>query len=232
MNQIEYYTQCLQFINDSKCQRPEFANYFQFPILNEDTPSHAFDPHYIYHVAWAVKKIALSRPGMHVDFSSSLHFCSVLPALCKTRFFDFRPARMLIDGLECDSCDLTSSDFNVGQYSSVSSMHVVEHIGMGRYGDALDVNGDLKAINNLKKTVEKGGSLYFVVPCGQPSVHFNAHRVYSVESVFQYFCDQFELEELFFIPGPVEEAPLINPDLSLTHRYPYGCGCFHFIKNK
>ena len=228
MNQEQYYKQCITFLNDCKTNRHEFKNFYQYPILNEDTPSHAFDPHYVYHVAWAIKKISLASPEMHVDFSSSLHFCSVLPAWCKTKFYDFRPASLVVEGLECDSCDLTSPFFDVGCYASVSCMHVVEHIGLGRYGDALDVNGDLKAIENLKNSVLVGGDLYFVVPCGQPSIHFNAHRVYAVESVCNYFKDQFDLVELYFIPGPVDEPPIRNPDISLTLKYPYGCGCFHF----
>ena len=34
-------------------------------------------------------------------------------------------------------------------------MHVIEHIGLGRYGDPLDPDGDIKAINELKKKEEE-----------------------------------------------------------------------------
>jgi hypothetical protein len=36
-------------------------------------------------------------------------------------------------------------------------MHVVEHIGLGRYGDPIDPDGDLKAISELKRVVQKRG---------------------------------------------------------------------------
>jgi hypothetical protein len=49
---------------------------------------------------------------------------------------------------------------------SVSCMHVVEHVGLGRYGDPLDANGDLQAIKELKCVLWPGGVLYFVVPTG------------------------------------------------------------------
>ena len=33
--------------------------------------------------------------------------------------------------------------------SSVSCMHVIEHIGLGRYGDPINQNGDKFAINEI-----------------------------------------------------------------------------------
>ena len=32
-------------------------------------------------------------------------------------------------------------------------MHVVEHIGLGRYGDHLDADGSVKAINEIKRVL-------------------------------------------------------------------------------
>ncbi len=34
-------------------------------------------------------------------------------------------------------------------------MHVVEHVGLGRYGDPLDPDGDLKAIAELKRVTAR-----------------------------------------------------------------------------
>ena len=39
---------------------------------------------------------------------------------------------------------------------SLSCMHVVEHIGLGRYGDILDPDGDSKAISELKRALAVG----------------------------------------------------------------------------
>ncbi len=40
---------------------------------------------------------------------------------------------------------------------SLSCKHVIEHIGLGRYGDVLDPGGDLKAISELKRALAVGG---------------------------------------------------------------------------
>jgi hypothetical protein len=57
-------------------------------------------------------------------------------------------------------------------------MHVIEHIGLGRYGEALDPDGDLKAIRELVRVLAAGGNLLVVVPVGRPRIQFNAHRIY------------------------------------------------------
>jgi hypothetical protein len=231
MDQDKYLAQMSLFLQLTMEERPEFENrFYKYPMLNEDVSSTSFDTHYLYHVAWGIRKIQSLKPPMHVDFSSSLNFCTATSAICPTLFYDFRPATIFLDNLTCLKCDLMAVDFEVGQYPSVSSMHVVEHVGMGRYGDTLNVNGDLLAIENLKKTVMPGGAIFFVVPCGKPSVQFNAHRVYSAKKIIEYFGDEYTLKEFYFIPGPIEMKPVLNPDLDSTLIYDYGCGCFHFQK--
>lgn len=232
MNQDTFDLQIKQFVSECVRLRPEFGNEFiKWPILNEDKPSSDFDPHYLYHVAWAIRKVKLFSPDIHTDFSSSLNFCSTVSAICKTKFYDFRTTHLFLDNLDCGQCDLSSENFNIGQYESVSCMHVVEHIGLGRYGDSIDVNGDLRAIANLKQTVMPNGNILFVVPCGKPKICFNAHRIYSAEIIPSYFGKEFLLQEFYFIPNSVTDPPLINPDFSITAKYDYGCGCFHFKRN-
>jgi hypothetical protein len=59
---------------------------------------------------------------------------------------------------------------------SVSSF---EHDGLGRYGDPIDPDGDLKAMLNVKNNVlNVGGLLFLSVPVGNDAVAWNAHRKY------------------------------------------------------
>ena len=60
---------------------------------------------------------------------------------------------------------------------SISSF---EHDGLGRYGDPLDPDGDLKAMRAAKNVIRKGGLLYLAVPLGKDAVTWNAHRVYGL----------------------------------------------------
>lgn len=58
---------------------------------------------------------------------------------------------------------------------SISSF---EHSGLGRYGDQLDPDADLKAMRELKSKMAPGGILFLAVPVGQDCLVFNAHRIY------------------------------------------------------
>jgi len=231
MDDFAYESALQMVLGATSANRPEFeGRYYRWPILNEDTATTNFDTHYLYHVAWALRRVVAARPALHVDFGSSVNFCSTISAICETHFYDLRPAEIALEGLTCLAGDLTRLEIESDSLASVSCMHVVEHIGLGRYGDSLDASGDLAAIAELKRVVAPGGSLYFVVPTGIPSICFNAHRVYSSDAVRGYFADTFDLQEFYFIPGPIELPPMLNPDHSETLKYEYGCGCYLFRK--
>ena len=109
---------------------------------------------------------------------------------------------------------------------SLSCMHVVEHIGLGRYGDPLDPGGDQKAMQELSRVVASGGMLLFVVPVGKPRVCYNAHRVYSYEQIITAFPEM-ELRQFALVPDRPDEGGLIlDAEPSLVKEQAYGCGCF------
>jgi SAM-dependent methyltransferase len=109
-------------------------------------------------------------------------------------------------------------------------MHVVEHIGLGRYGDPLDPEGDLKAMAELQRVLAPGGSLYFVVPVGEPRVQFNAHRIYAYRQVIESF-PALELRQFALVPDDAETGGLIEgAPPALADQQQYGCGCFWFVK--
>jgi hypothetical protein len=109
-------------------------------------------------------------------------------------------------------------------------MHVIEHVGLGRYGDPLDPEGDLKAIVELKRVLAFGGTLLFVVPVGKPKIMFNAHRIYSYRQIRKYF-DDLELKDFTLVPESPENGGLIyNASEEMADAQIYGCGCFYFIR--
>jgi hypothetical protein len=113
---------------------------------------------------------------------------------------------------------------------SISCMHVIDHIGLGRYGDGMDPKGDIKAIAEIKRVLAKDGNLLFVVPVGRPKIMYNAHRIYSYEQIIEYLGD-LELKEFALIPDDQPRSGLIrNASPSLVKEQNYGCGCFWFKK--
>ena len=195
---------------------------------HEDTEYTVFDEHYIYHPAWAARILARTRPAVHVDISSTLAFCSIVSAFIPVKFYDYRPARLSLDKLTCEKADLLSLPFADGSIPSLSCMHTVEHVGLGRYGDPLDPDGDLKAIAELKRVLAPGGDLLFVVPTGRPRLLFNAHRIYSFDQVRSAFAG-LALEEFSLIPDDAQTRGLLtHASAEEADRQNYGCGCYWF----
>ncbi|OGM93292.1 hypothetical protein A2333_01435 [Candidatus Wolfebacteria bacterium RIFOXYB2_FULL_49_7] len=199
-----------------------------YPCPFDKTMMTGFDRHYVYHAAWAARKVAEIRPASHTDISSSLYFSSIVSAFVPVKFYDYRPADLQLSGLLSEKADLLALPFADSSIASLSCMHTVEHVGLGRYGDPIDPNGDLKAIRELKRVLAPGGSLLFVVPIGKAKIQFNAHRIYSYAMIMKYFND-LELREFSLIPetsGPM----IVNATREQADKETYGCGCFWFVK--
>jgi len=202
----------------------------RMPFLNDRTETTGFDRHYVYHVSWAARVLAKIRPAHHIDISSSLYFCGVVSAFIPVSFYDYRLAPLHLSDLESKTGDLLALPFCTGSVPSVSCMHVVEHIGLGRYGDPLDPLGDLKAIAELQRVVATNGTLLFVVPVGKSRVVFNAHRIFAPQQIIERF-PEWELVEFALVPdGPPEQGLIRNASLELAAQQEYGCGCFWFQK--
>jgi hypothetical protein len=67
---------------------------------------------------------------------------------------------------------------NTNTFDSVVSFSSIEHSGLGRYGDPLDPDGDLKTMQVIHKNLKKDGLLIWGSPVGNDSLAWNAHRVY------------------------------------------------------
>jgi hypothetical protein len=201
----------------------------RMPALGDKSKETKFDGHYVYHCAWAIRTVLKIQPSVHFDISSSLYFSTALSAWIPVKFFDYRPATINLSQLECDRCDLTHLAFEDNSIKSLSCMHTLEHVGLGRYGDTLDPAGHLKAIGELKRVVAPEGSLLVVVPVGAQRVCFNAHRIYRYEFLLDLFAG-FELVEAALVTDNNEFVK--EPTRELCDKQQYGCGCFWFKKTQ
>ena len=225
----KFYRQFIQY-NKLAGEEKKLMFFDIFPVFEEDTKDTNFDTHYIYHPAWASRIIAKTNPEKHVDISSTLHFCSQLSAFIPTEFYDFRPANLLLTNLKTNHADLTNLFFDTNSIISLSCMHTVEHIGLGRYGDPIDPNGDIKAMQELERVLAINGDLLFVTPVGKPKVQFNAMRIYSYEQIVKQF-ENLELVEFSLIPDEAfQNGITYNATPVDVENQNYGCGCFWFKK--
>ena len=200
------------------------------PILIDKTSTTQFEPHYVYHPAWAARIVAKRNPRVHVDISSILQFSTIVSAFVPVDFYDYRPAILNLSNYNSKHADLTALHFADNSIESLSCMHTLEHVGLGRYGDPIDPTGDITSAKELSRVLKPGGSFIFVTPVGKPKIEFNAHRIYSFEQVRALF-PTLQLVEFSLVPDDYREKGFItNADPALVATQDWGCGCFHFTK--
>lgn len=110
---------------------------------------------------------------------------------------------------------------------SISSLHAVEHFGLGRYGDTIDPLSYKNAIREIQRVVKPGGVIYFSVPVGFERLEFNGQRVFHPRTVLELF-KQCELVELSVVDD--ENQLHEKVDIKDFDNLTYGCGLFHFRK--
>lgn len=227
-NWLEYRRELIRFRDLSAAAGRQIPLWRErFPILGEKTRSKEFDRHYVYHTAWGARILEQTRPTRHVDISSSLYFVGIVSAFVPIEHYDYRPPQLRLDNVTTGFADLLALPFSDRSIQSLSCMHVVEHVGLGRYGDQLDPDGDTKAMRELARVLAPGGMLLFVVPVGRSRVCFNAHRIYSYDQVRACFYD-LRLDQFILIPDQSADGGLVDATAEMVAAQEYACGCFCF----
>jgi Caenorhabditis protein of unknown function, DUF268 len=199
-----------------------------YPCLTDWVSSTPFDAHYFYQGAWLARRVIATKVAKHVDIGSSVLTISVLSAQVETVFVDYRPLKASLPGLTSIAGNILDLPFSDASIDSLSCLHVIEHIGLGRYGDPIDPLGSIKAALELQRIVSCGGNLFLSLPIGRERVCFNAHRVHSAMTVLTLFPELTLIEFSF-----VDDAGLYNEHQSVEAaiELEYGCGLFHFQKS-
>jgi SAM-dependent methyltransferase len=200
-----------------------------YPRLTDWVPYTPFDSHYFFQACWAARKLAQSRPRWHVDVGSSITAIGVISAAVPTFFVDLRPLTVHIAGLSPLAGNLLQLPFASGSIYSLSCLHVVEHVGLGRYGDAIDPAGSTKAAEELTRVLVPGGRLLLTTPVGRERVQFNAHRVFAPKTVLAMF-EKFELIDMALVDddGRYHAAARIEQATDSE----YACGMFELLKRR
>jgi SAM-dependent methyltransferase len=185
--------------------------------------------HYFFQDLWAARKIFARRPEHHVDVGSRIDgFVAHLLTFMPVTVLDVRPLHSAVPGLEFVCADATTmSEYPDGSIGSLSSLHAIEHFGLGRYGDAVDPDGWRKVMDSLQRVLRPGGRLYLSVPVGRERLCFNAHRIFSPARVLDTLAG---LRLVSF--AAVDDAGQYHDDMMPDQlaKQEYACGLFEFTK--
>lgn len=100
------------------------------------------------------------------------------------------------------------------KFDCVVTFSSIEHSGLGRYGDVLDPDGDLKAMKDICDSLKPSGICIWGAPVRTDAVVWNAHRVYGPIRLPLMFRDFHEEE--FIHPRHTKQGLFAAP--------PYGEG--------
>lgn len=229
-NWIKGIFDLIKFLNEYKYYlyqtgNPNFrvATHFLYPCLTDRTATTPIEPTYFFQDTWAAGKIFQIKPKHHYDVGSSIKTIGILSQFVPTTMIDIRPVELELNNLFFKPGSILALPFEDNTVESLSSLCVVEHIGLGRYGDPIDPWGSEKAIKELTRVLKPGGNLYFSVPVDQECrVYFNAHRAFTRNYILELF-QEMKLSEEKYIYGRTVQG---NFDVAKG----FGTGLYHFTK--
>lgn len=146
-------------------------------IGNKEFVKYANTDFYLYN---SLEKYPIANKKVLIFGSDSPSYESVI------LYYNGIPHTVDIYKITCDN-DLiktyTSVEFEKlnETFDFIFSISSVEHCGLTRYGDDLDVDGDLKSMHSMKKYLNKDGILFLSVPLGRDAIVWNAHRIYGIK---------------------------------------------------
>lgn len=196
------------------------------PVLSERYESAGnIKGHYFLqdlHVARLVRGLGLDH---HVDVGSRVDgFIAHLITFMRVTYVDIRDLPMKLENLTFAQGTIEDLPFKDGELQSLSSLHVLEHIGLGRYGDPVDPEGYAKGAKELERVLAAGGTLFLSTPVGKERVYFDAHRVFHPNTILELFPSM-ELEK-FYLIDDVGDRLIEENALELAPECHYGCGIF------
>ncbi|MFA7298218.1 MAG: DUF268 domain-containing protein [Candidatus Absconditabacterales bacterium] len=155
---------------------------------------------YFHQDLLVARKIFENNPVKHVDIGSRIDgFVAHVATFREIEIFDIRALKNKVKNITFRQADLMEIDKNLINYcDSISSLSVIEHFGLGRYGDKINSNGDREGLENIYKILKKGGKFYFSVPIGPQRIEFNAHRAYSIKYLLDIFKDKYILSSFSY----------------------------------
>ena len=178
---------------------------------------------------WAAKNIYEKKITFHIDVGSRIDgFIAHILPFCKVEYIDIRSIDMEIENFTFKKGSILELPYDDNSVKSLSCLHVLEHIGLGRYGDNIFPDGYKKAAEELTRVLSKDGILFFSTPIGLQQLYFNAHRVFDPQTIRVLFKD-LKLEEFILLDDKVTNIKN-KTSFNEARKCKYGCGLFLFTK--
>ncbi len=193
--------------------------------------------HYFQQDLFVAQRIFQNPPVRHVDIGSRIDgFVAHVATFRPIEIFDIRPLNQPISNVSFRQADLMNLPPDLVHYTdSISALHAIEHFGLGRYGDPIDVDGHLKALDTIYQILKPGGRFYFSTPIGPQGIVYNAHRVFDLSYLIRLFEKDYHIDALSYIDDNeqfVQNADWRSDAVQTNFGCTYGCGIFELTKRQ
>ena len=189
---------------------------------------------YFWQDLYIAQKIHCAKPKKHVDIGSRVDgFVAHIASFRDIEVLDIRPITAHIPHVTFQQADLMNPFSLQKNYcDSLSCLHALEHFGLGRYGDPINVFGYETGLKNISDMLQTQGILYLSVPVGRARVEFNAHRIFDPLHIVNLAESNGLLLENFarVESGVLTESNNPADDFSILNNVNYALGIFIFRK--
>jgi len=217
----DFYQDFDSFNQKATDDEKAFQKYL-YPCLYDKTQNTELEPTYFYQDAWAFERIIKEKPAKHIDIGSHHKFVAHLSKVLDLTMVDIRPLSLPMKSIKFIKGSILKLPFKDNSIESLSSLCVIEHIGLGRYGDPINPKGSQMAFREIERVIKKGGHFYMSVPIEKENkVYFNAHRAFSQKYLLENILNNFEVLDCKYI---------YNTNFTPNLQENFGTGCYHLRK--
>jgi len=185
-----------------------------------------------WECSFCASHIRRVQPGRILDIGSYRGFILGLLGHYSVTTVDVRDRAPVAGNETVITCDAKKLAIPDGEFDAVTSLCALEHFGLGRYGDELDLGADRQAFSEMIRVLAPGGRLIFttMIRNGEPILAFNAHRVYTYDLIAALVSPLVCEEEQILCRGGSEfrsvEEYLGSPSQSDSSSWDVYCGCW------
>lgn len=225
---LEFRRQARRYANESGPlrMRPYFGDRF--------ATSGSASGHYFHQDLLVARRVFENRPRRHVDIGSRVDgFVAHVASFREVEVFDVRPQGSPVRNIVFRQADLSEASWPFIDYcDSISSLHAIEHIGLGRYGDPVQYRGHVNALDNIWRALQPRGKFYFSVPMGPRRVEYDGQRVFPLQDLLA-LLDRYVVDAFSYVAddGSLHEDVRLDPtSIEANLGCEYGCAIFELTK--
>ena len=139
--------------------------------------------------SWVLAHLPPGQGGRALDFGCGYSYVALAAALngFRTTAVDLRRVEWPYahENLTFIEGDVRELQLPENSFDLIINCSSVEHVGLARYGDTTETDGDLVAMGYLRRLLKSAGMMLMTIPVGNDAVVDGLHRVYGEERLPQ-----------------------------------------------